>query len=137
VVDAGPLIAYADVNDDHYAPSLEFFEEHPGPFIVPVLVIPEVTHMINHRLGVEAERRFLNDLAEDDFRIEPVTDQDWPRIRELVARYRGFPLGTVDASVIATAERLLITDIATVDQRHFRAVEPQHCTSFTLHPYDA
>ncbi len=41
------------------------------------------------------------------------------RIAELVARYRDLPLGTADASVIATAERLSIADIATLDRRHF------------------
>ncbi len=137
VVDAGPLIAVADATDKHHASSLQFFEQHPGPYIVPILVIPEVAHMLNLRLGVVAEQHFLNDLDEDDFRVEPVADEDWPRIRELVAQYRDFPLGTVDAAVMATAERLLITDIATVDQRHFRAVRPKHCISYTLHPWDA
>jgi predicted nucleic acid-binding protein len=33
-----------------------------------------------------------------------------------------FPLGTTDAAVIALPERLGITEIATVDHRHFRAV---------------
>lgn len=136
IVDAGPLIAYGDADDQHHATFLDFLETHPGPFIVPVLVVAEVAHMLCHRVGVEAEQKFLNDLDEDDFLVEPVTDEDWPRIRALVAKYRAFPLGTVDASVVATAERLQITQVATVDQRHFRTVEPSHCQAFTLVPYD-
>jgi uncharacterized protein len=34
--------------------------------------------------------------------------------------------------VIAVAERLGVIEIATLDHRHFRAVRPQHTTSFTL-----
>lgn len=59
---------------------------------------------------------------------------DWMRIAELVARYRDLPLGTIDASVVATAERLGITEIATVDRRHFSVVRPKHVDAFTLIP---
>jgi hypothetical protein len=41
---------------------------------------------------------------------EPVAAADWLPIAELVARYRDLPLGTVDASVVATVscrDRLL------------------------------
>ena len=36
------------------------------------------------------------------------------------------PLGIVDAAVIAMAERLLLTEIATLDHRHFAVVRPSH-----------
>lgn len=137
IVDAGPLIAYGIANDEHHETFLDFLENHPGPFIVPVLVIAQVAHMLCHRAGVVAEQKFLNDLDEDDFQVEPVADADWPQIRALVSQYRGLKLGTVDASVIAAAERLEITQVATVDQRDFRAVKPRHCQAFTLLPYDA
>lgn len=136
IVDAGPLIAYGIADDDHHETFLDFLENHSGPFIVPVLVVAEAAHMLCHRAGVVAEQKFLNDLDEDDFQVEPVDDVDWARIRELVAQYRDFRLGTVDASVIAAAERLEITQVATVDLRHFRAVKPSHCQAFTLLPYD-
>jgi uncharacterized protein len=59
---------------------------------------------------------------------------DWLRIAELVARYRDLPLGTVDASVVTTAERLGVTEIATVDRRDFTVVRPHHVAAFTLLP---
>ena len=45
---------------------------------------------------------------------------------ELMRRCQGFPLGVADASVIAVAERLEADEVATLDQRHFRAVTPAH-----------
>jgi uncharacterized protein len=51
-----------------------------------------------------------------------------------VASYRDLPLGTVDASIVAAAERLGITDVATVDRRHFGVVRPRHVDAFTLLP---
>jgi len=102
--------------------------------IVPVLVITEVTYLLATRLGVEPEVRFLGDLAAGAFSIDPVRPADWLRVAELVAACRDLPLGTVDASIVAAAERLDIAEIATLDRRHFAIVRPRHAEAFTLLP---
>jgi predicted nucleic acid-binding protein len=61
-------------------------------------------------------------------------DQDIRRMAELVETYVDLPLGIVDAAVIAIAERLQLTEIATLDQRHFGVVRPSHTRAFTLLP---
>jgi predicted nucleic acid-binding protein len=53
---------------------------------------------------------------------------------ELAEIYADFPLGTTDAAVVAVAERLGITEIATLDRRHFLAVRPRHTKGFDLLP---
>ena len=85
-------------------------------------------------MGAEAEVRFLGDLASGDLGVEPVAAADWLRIAELVHTYQDLPLGTVDASVIAAAERLNESTIATLDRRHFGVVRPEHVSHFTLLP---
>jgi uncharacterized protein len=89
-----------------------------------VLVITEVTYLVSTRLGTEAEIRFLGDLACGNFIAEHVAPTDWLRIAELVGRYHDLPLGTADASVVAAAERLSVTTVATLDHRHFTVVQP-------------
>lgn len=101
---------------------------------MPTLVISEVTHLLATRLGPEPEVRFLGDLAAGAFHVEPVAAGDWLRIAELVATYRDLPLGTVDASVVAAAERLGVEDVATVDRRDFTVVRPRHVERFHLLP---
>ena len=91
---------------------------------MPALVITEVAYLLSTRLGVDPEVRFLGDLAAGNLIVEPVAASDWLRIAELVAQYNDLPLGTVDASVIAAAERLDTVDIATLDRRHFTVVQP-------------
>jgi uncharacterized protein len=76
----------------------------------------------------------LGDLAAGSFTLEPVSPRDLIRIAELVARYHDLPLGAVDASVVATAERLHATEIATTDRRHFSTVRPAHVDAFKLLP---
>ena len=135
LIDAGPLYAYVDADDRHHAACLDLLRHHPGPLIVPHLVITEVAYLIGTRLGASAEVRFLGDLASGSFGIEPVDGGDWLRIAELVWQYRDLPLGTVDASVIAAAERLRIVEIATLDRRHFTVVRPASRRAFTLLPH--
>lgn len=134
LVDAGPLYAYVDADDAHHASCAALLAGHDGVLVVPQLVITEVVYLLATRLGTRAELLFLADVASGAFSTEPVAPVDWLRIMDLVARYRDFPLGTVDASVIACAERLGVTSVATLDHRHFGVVTPAHATSFTLLP---
>lgn len=134
VVDAGPLYALLDRHDAWHARSVRLLESHPGPLIVPTLAIAEVAHLAERRLGPRAELLLAQDLAEGTLVAEPVHPDDWLRIAELSGRYLDLPLGMVDASVIACAERHGATEIATVDRKHFTAVRPRHIQSFTLLP---
>lgn len=101
---------------------------------MPALVITEVCQLIGLRLGWNVEIEFIGDLAAGTFTTLPTAEQDWLRIAELVATYRDLPLGTVDASVVAAAERLGLTTIATFDRRHFGVVRPEHADAFDLVP---
>lgn len=134
IVDAGPLYAYVDADDAHHSHCAEFLANHDGALVVPQLVVTEVAYLLASRLGTRAELLFLADLASGSFSTEPVHATDWLRITELVADYRDFPLGTVDASVIACAERLAVDSVATLDRRHFGAVRPRHTAGFALLP---
>ena len=59
---------------------------------------------------------------------------DVDRMAELVEQYADSGLDTTDASVIAVAERLMITEVATLNRRDFAFVRPRHVQSFTLLP---
>jgi uncharacterized protein len=72
--------------------------------------------------------------GDDGFHVAELEDQDIRRMAKLVETYRDLPLGIVDAAVIAIAERLRLTEIATLDHRHFTVVRPQHTTAFVLLP---
>jgi predicted nucleic acid-binding protein len=134
LVDAGPLYASIDVKDRHHQACVELLLTHEGPLLVPMLVVTEVVQLVASRLGPRAEVLFLGDLAGGSFIVEHVAAGDWLRIADLVWRYRDLRLGTVDASVIAAAERLGLSTIATIDRRHFGVVAPAHVAGFTLLP---
>lgn len=134
IVDTGFLYAVLDRDDRHHAAAVDLIATTDAVLRVPMLVIAEVTHLAGTRLGTEAEVRFLGDVASGELIPEPVHPADWERIAELVARYRDLPLGTVDASLVALAERLGETDVASFDRRDLTVVRPRHCEALTLLP---
>jgi predicted nucleic acid-binding protein len=134
VVDAGPLYAAAARGDRDHARCATLLRAHAGaPLVVPALVVTEVAYLIGARLGAGAEAAFARALRDGELLVEPPTE-DWARITELCETYADLPLGIVDASVIAAAERLRADSIATLDHRHFAVVRPVHLKAFTLLP---
>ncbi|HSF19289.1 MAG TPA: PIN domain-containing protein [Vicinamibacteria bacterium] len=136
VADTGGLYALYDADDAHHAAIREIIQKEPGPIIVPSAVLGELDYLLREFLGVDAELDFLDGLISGALSLEPMTPADVVRSRELVATYRDLDLGLVDSSVIATAERLGIRRVLTVDEHDFRAVRPKG-KPLTLLPSDS
>ena len=137
ICDTGPLVAAALSNDADHAACVRLFNDmHAASrdLLVPVTVTAEVGYLLAREAGARVESLFLRSLAEGDFAAVDLTAVDYARMAELVGTYGNLPLGTTDASVIAIAERLKLTDIATLDRRHFTVVRPSHVNSLTLLP---
>jgi len=109
-------------------------EGHPGPLVTTALVVAEAGWLIDRQLGAPAEAAFYRSLAAEELTVENLTVADWTRIGELVERYADLALGGADASLVAVAERLAITSIATLDRRDFTVVRPAHAAHFDLLP---
>jgi len=132
IVDSGPLIAAANIADPAHRSCLDALQT-PGLYlIIPALCVAEAAYLIQRYQGPQVEAQFLRALA--GFDVQAPTDEDWPRIADLVAEYADFPLGGTDASVVATAERLNTDLLITLDRRHFAAVRPLHRERFRLLP---
>ena len=134
LIDAGPLYAAIDRDDAHHAACVLLLSEHPGPLLVPALVVTEVAYLVGTRLGSRCEVRLVQDFAEGNLIVEPVHADDWLRIAELVHRYRRLKLGIVDASLVAAAERHGVEEIASLDHRHLGVVRPRHVPRLRLLP---
>jgi len=137
ICDTGPLVAAALSNDaDHLACVKLFTGLHAAGtgLLVPGTVVAEVGYLLAREAGPRVESLFLRSLADGDFLTVELTAADYARMADLVVTYGNLPLGTTDASVLALAERLNLTDIATLDRRHFTVVRPNHVDALTLLP---
>jgi len=137
ICDTGPLVAAADRDDDDNQACTDLFTGlHLARrrILAPAPVVAEVGYLLQRVAGPAVEADFLRSIVARTITIVDLQLTDYARMADLVQTYADFPLGTTDASVIAVAERLGATDIATLDHRHFRAVRPGHVASFTLLP---
>jgi predicted nucleic acid-binding protein len=137
IADTGALYALYDADDLHHVAVRETLEREPGPIIVPMAILAELDYLLREFLGIDAELDFLDSVLAGSFVLEPLTRPDLERCRELIAQYRGLDLGLADAAVMATAERLNVLRILTVDERDFRAVVARDGRPFLLLPADS
>ncbi len=137
IVDTGPLLAAADLADTDHSACVALLTKSSEPLHTTPLVVAEAAYLIGRRISPEAEARFFQSISAGDLTVENLTADDLARIAELVATYADLPLGGTDASVIALAERLGQSTIATLDQRHFGVVRPAHVHAFTIVPAES
>ncbi|MEU7583364.1 PIN domain-containing protein [Streptomyces sp. NPDC041068] len=134
LADTGVLIAIADRRDAHHAACLAFAEGFQGRLKVLPTVVTETAWMLERYLSPEAEAGFLDSVAAGQLELVTMERRDLARMADLIRKYADFPLGAVDASVVAVAGRLRLTEVATLDHRHFSAIRPEHVKAFTLLP---
>jgi predicted nucleic acid-binding protein len=132
VCDSGPLLALANARDPDHKRVVEFVRGTRHAIVVPTLCAGEVAFLLARDFGPEAEALFLESCRSLEL-MQP-SEAGLARMAELVRTYGDFPLGAVDASVVALAEELGTPFVATLDHRHFRAIRPRHVDSFTLLP---
>jgi predicted nucleic acid-binding protein len=137
VVDSGPLIAAAIEDDRDHRRCVDMFAAlhlNSEKLLVPQTVLAESAYTIQKQGGTAQELLFLQSFADGDLALVELVPEDVTRVIELVDTYDDVPLGTTDASVVAIAERLTITEVATLDRRHFPNVRPRHAEYLTLLP---
>jgi uncharacterized protein len=139
ICDSNALLAAANDKDTNYricTEELTRLRLRGEQLLVPALVVAEVGYLLETKVNSRVEAAFLDSVAEGDFICVTPNETDFRRMAHLVRQYEDLGLGTTDACVIATAERLGIREIVTLDRRHFPVVRPERVPAFTLLPED-
>jgi predicted nucleic acid-binding protein len=136
VIDSSAIIAALDARDRNHDAMRSWLETTEEDLVTTPLVIAEVDHVAGVRGGRQAQAAFREDLLSGGYLVEW-----WPGAISaaipVAETYADADLGITDASLVVLAERVETTDIATFDQRHFRAVRPTWGRdSFRLVPLD-
>ena len=134
IVDTGPLVATADRDDADHDACMRLLEGDRGPLVTTALVVAEAAYLIDRQLGPHAEATLYDSILQGALHVEDLGRADWERIRELVVTYADLRLGGTDASLVAIAERLGASRIATLNRRHFSVTRPRHIDGFDLVP---
>ena len=100
-------------------------------------MLAELDYLITTRVSPAIARAFLVEVAGGAYRLEPMGSSDIAEAAEVIDRYRDLALGLADASLVVLSRRYDVTDILTLDERHFRAVRGASGRPFRILPADA
>jgi len=122
IADTGALIALFDRTDRHHDDVRLLYEDNPDAWVLPWAILPEVDYLTATHLGQRAQDLWLADLSSGAFNVEWGKIEDLAAAERLCRRYRTLHIGLVDAVVVAVAERLRASAIATLDLKHFGSI---------------
>jgi len=134
ILDTSFLFALADRSDRNHELVFTLAQSINEPLLLPSVVLPEVCYLIGSRLGHQAMRQFLANLAASNTQLEAITATDLERVNQILEQYADSQLDFVDAAIIAISERVGITCVLTLDRRDFSLVRPKHCDYFDILP---
>ena len=132
LVDAGPLVALFDRSDPHHDVCVQTLMVLREPLVTVWPAFAEAMYLLN--FSWDAQRALWEMLEGDALRMLVLDDLDAPRMKALMQKYRDFPMDLADAALVRVAERDKISNIFTLDRRHFRAYRPSGIRAFSILP---
>ena len=117
LVDAGPLVALVDADDQYHKKCVAALKMLREPLAT---VWPPVTEAM-YLLGdlPKAQEALWEMLTRGVLQLLPLDHSDVPRMRELMSKYADRPMDLADAALVRVAEREGIRKIFTVDRNDF------------------
>jgi predicted nucleic acid-binding protein len=117
LVDAGPLVAIADADDQHHAVCSAALKSIRLPLCTVWPVLAEAMHLLNDL--PQGQDVVWEMVVRATVQIVPLGSDDVPRIRELMRQYADLPMDLADAALIRVGERERIHEFFTIDRKDF------------------
>jgi uncharacterized protein len=133
IVGAGPLIALLDRDDQDHAACVAAAPKLSGPLLTTWPAITEAMYLMGSRVGWTGQEHLWSLVLREDLRIATLDAAGLARARELMQKYRDLPMDLADATLVALAEKLNLTQIFTLDD-DFRTYRLHGRKSFRIVP---
>jgi len=114
LIDAGPLIALFDLDDNYHKKIRDFLTGRNYCFISTLAVFAEVSHMLD--FSYSAQQNFYEWVMYKGVIISDINQNDMPRLIELTNKYADIPMDFADATLVITAEKTGIREIISLDK---------------------
>jgi predicted nucleic acid-binding protein len=116
-VDAGPLVAIADADDQHHEKCVFELKKAKKPLATVWPPLTEALYLLEDL--PKAPEALWEMLARGAVQLLPLDISDTPRIRELMCKNANRPMDLADAALLCVAEREGLRKIFTVDRKGF------------------
>jgi predicted nucleic acid-binding protein len=117
LVDAGPLKALVDADDQHHAACVAAVREMRESLGTVWPALTEAMYLLAEQ--PRAQEALWEMLSVGAIQLRPLDQDDVPRMRELMRKYSNRPMDMADAALLRVAEREGIQTIFTVDKKDF------------------
>jgi len=132
LVDAGPLVALIHADDRHHQECKDVLRSLSEPLVSVWPAVTEAMYLLS--FSWRAQDALWELLRRRVFTLLPLGEEDAPRMRELMEKYRDLPMDLADAALVRAAEREKIRRIFTVDRRDFALYRPERIETFQILP---
>ena len=132
LVDAGPLVALVDADDQHHPGCVNAFKQIREPLATVWPAFTEAMYLLGDL--PPAQEALWEMLTRAAIQILSLTTNDVPRMRELMRKYANRPMDLADAALLRVAEREGLRKIFTVDRGDFAVYRLHGRTRLTLIP---
>lgn len=132
LVDAGPLVALIHADDRNHERCKETLLSLNEAMFTVWPAFTEAMYLLN--FSADAQDLLWEVLRSGAVRMAALDDDDAPRMRALMKKYRDLPMDLADAALVRVAEREKIRRIFTIDRRDFEIYRPQGLGRVELFP---
>lgn len=132
LIDAGPLVALINANDNHHESCRGALETIQEPIGTVWPAFTEAMYLL--RSSWQAQRTLWAMVERMTIDIIDIDIDDLARMRELMEKYRDLPMDLADAALVCIAEREKIRRIFTLDRRDFTIYRPNGVGRFSILP---
>jgi len=132
--DAGPLIALIDASEaDNHHRCKAVLPNLRGPLVTTWACFTEAMYFLGDRGGLPLQRMLWRFVDTGKLRLYSHAEAETSRMKQLMDTYHDTPMDFPDASLVAAAESLNVTQIFTLDT-HFYAYRINAKTPFDVFP---
>lgn len=124
LLDASFIVAAADTSDLNHQAAVRWLARVDEPLLVGTLSLADADAVLQRGLGAEAVLALLAAIGDGAVRVIAPTDADLERAAGLIREAAVHRPRLVDAALVATAERLGVTRIATFERRPLAVLRP-------------
>lgn len=136
LLDTSGLLSALDESQRYHRECAAFLSQVSPPLLLSPFVLAELDYLLMRNIGRGAQAALLEEVARGAYLLEPFGATDVARAKEVIERYADLEVGLADASIVVLAERHGVSEVLTLDERHFRAMRIERRKRFKVLPFD-
>lgn len=113
LLDTGILVALFDKDDIYHMKSVNFIKNNRSLLVTTLANVTEAMYLLS--FSIQAQTNLLKWLSLGVIYLYPIASADLAKIADLTRTYADLPMDFADGCLVALAEKLKISQIATID----------------------